>query len=129
MLCGVAGAMEKGQLAVQRETHLGCWTGARHRCLGEKLAVKVPPVDAHVPKCQALKSITTTDMGMGLLGLKCLRGVWTGHTRVSYFWLSGPMMPQVSSVLWADKRLPRRGKDLSVLEHFMWEQSLDGSKF
>lgn len=35
MLCGVAGAMEKGQLAVQRETHLGCWTGARPLPEGE----------------------------------------------------------------------------------------------
>ena len=81
MPCGVAGTMEKGQLAVQRETHLGCWTAQV-----EKLAVKAPPVDAHVPKSRALKISPTMGRGMGMPGLKCLRWVWTGHTRLSYFW-------------------------------------------
>ena len=91
----------------------------------EKLAVKASPVDAHVPKSWALKINPTMDRGMGLPGSKCLRWVWTGHTRVSYFWLSGPMMPQVTSVSGADEMLPRGGKDLSVLEDFVWEQSSD----
>ncbi|KAK4810789.1 LOW QUALITY PROTEIN: hypothetical protein QYF61_008761, partial [Mycteria americana] len=51
---GVARAMEADQLAVQRQTHLGCCSVVRHR-YPENIAVKVHHVDAHMPKICATK--------------------------------------------------------------------------
>lgn len=52
---GVAGLMEKGQLATQRETHLGCWNVARHHYLGREVGLKICHIDAHIPKSWATK--------------------------------------------------------------------------
>lgn len=38
---------------------------------------------------------STIDRWIGLPRLKCFRWIWTGNTRLSYFWLDGPMTPQV----------------------------------
>ena len=63
----------------------------------EKLTVKVHHADAHAqcPGAGLLKSIATMDRWMKVPSLECLRWIWTGKTRVSYFWLSEPMTPQV----------------------------------
>lgn len=49
---GVAGTIEKGQLAAQMENHLGCQSVARHRCLGSGFCCVDHHV-AHVPESWA----------------------------------------------------------------------------
>lgn len=67
---GMAGMMEKRQLAAQRETHLGFWILARHLCLGRGVAVKVCAVDAHAPKSQACEEYWKSRQVDELLRLK-----------------------------------------------------------
>lgn len=85
---GVAGLMEKDQLALERENHLGCCTVARHNCSGREVHCGSLSCRCSLYlRAGLLKNTTTGEGWTQLPSLKCLRCIWTGNVRVNYLFL------------------------------------------
>lgn len=91
---GAAGEMEKDQLSAQRETFTATELWQDITAWVEKLAVKVHHEMHMCPRVVLWKN-TTMDKWIVLPRVKCLRWIWTDNMRGNYFWLAGPMTPQV----------------------------------
>lgn len=100
----VPGPMEKDQLTVQREAHLGCWSVARRGCLGREIDCK-----SMLGRCTHTQELS---YWRHCKNKQVDQAAKVKLPQVDYFWLSG--QPVIPHDIWKEMQHYRWAHDYGV---------------